>query len=140
MSVHIGAVTLVVPDYDGAIAYFTRCLDFELVSDAPVTAQKRWVLVRPKGAGSTALLLAKAATPSQTGAIGNQTGGRVFLFLHTDDFARDHARFVANGVHFLEAPRHEPYGTVAVFQDPFGNRWDLLQLKDGTQQASATPA
>ena len=124
----IGAVALVVPDYDPAIAFYCDILGFELLQDTDLGDGKRWVLVRPKGASETALLLARAVTPDQTRAIGSQTGGRVGFFLETEDFAQDHARMLAAGVTFEETPRVEPYGTVAVFQDPFGNRWDLLQL------------
>lgn len=127
MSTHIGAFALVVDDYDRAIAYYTGILGFELREDSPRENGKRWVLVAPKGA-QTAILLAKAANERQQAFIGNQTGGRVGYFLHTDDFARDHAAFLERGVHFCESPRHEPYGSVAVFEDVYGNRWDLLQL------------
>ena len=127
MGQRIAAATLVVPDYDEAIAYFCGVLGFELVEDAPLEGDKRWVVVRPSGATGCALLLARAASEGQHARIGNQTGGRVFLFLHTDDFAADHARYVAAGVRFVESPRTEPYGTVAVFEDAFGNRWDLLE-------------
>ena len=120
-------MTLVVPDYDDAIAYFCGVLGFELVEDTPLEDGKRWVVVRPSGAAGTALLLARAASDTQRARIGDQTGGRVFLFLYTDDFAADHARYVAAGVRFVEPPRTEPYGTVAVFEDAFGNRWDLLE-------------
>lgn len=125
----LAAVTLVVPDYDLAIAYYTGQLGFALVEDTDLGAGKRWVLVAPPGAGADGchLLLARATDSAQTAAIGQQTGGRVFLFLHTDDFARDHAAFTAHGVRFIEEPRHEPYGIVAVFEDAFGNRWDLRQ-------------
>jgi catechol 2,3-dioxygenase-like lactoylglutathione lyase family enzyme len=123
----IAAVTLLVPDYDDAISYFCGVLGFELVEDTPLEGGKRWVVVRPSGATSSALLLARAASDTQRARIGDQTGGRVFLFLHTDDFAADHARYVAAGVRFIEQPRTEPYGTVAVFEDAFGNRWDLLE-------------
>lgn len=127
MSARLHAVALVVPDYDTAIAFYTGPLDFDLVQDTDLGKDKRWVLVRPKG-GDTALLLARAINDDQRAAIGNQTGGRVGFFLQTGDFAADHARMTAAGVTFEEPPRHEPYGTVAVFRDPFGNRWDLLQL------------
>ncbi|GGE41367.1 extradiol dioxygenase [Primorskyibacter flagellatus] len=127
MSARLHAVALVVPDYDNAIAFYTGPLDFDLMQDTDLGNGKRWVLVRPKG-GDTALLLARAVNDDQRAAIGNQTGSRVGFFLHTDDFASDHARMTAAGVTFEEPPRHEPYGTVAVFRDPFGNRWDLLQL------------
>ncbi|MCA1369192.1 VOC family protein [Bradyrhizobium sp. BRP14] len=123
----IADVALVVPDYDAAIAFYCGRLGFDLVEDEELGDGKRWVLVRPKGATETALLLAKADGERQRAAIGNQTGGRVGFFLFTDDFARDHAAMLAAGVAFLEEPRHEAYGTVAVFADPFGNHWDLLQ-------------
>lgn len=125
----IGALTFLVSDYAEAIAYFTEILGFDLIEDTPLAPGKRWVLVAPPG-GETRLLLAKAADESQAARIGDQTGGRVFLFLHTDDFWRDHRRLAAKGVRFLETPRDEPYGWVAVFADRWGNRWDLLQLKN----------
>ena len=128
MKQSIGALTLVVRDYDEAIAFYTRALGFDLVDDIDMGGGKRWVTVAPRG-GATRLLLARAVTPEQSARIGDQTGGRVFLFLHTDDFARDHAAMLANGVTFREAPRHEAYGMVAVFEDLYGNAWDLLQLK-----------
>ncbi|MEO0982815.1 MAG: VOC family protein [Pseudomonadota bacterium] len=119
-------ITLLVPDYDAGLRFFVDTLGFDLLEDTRLTPAKRWVRVAPPGA-ETALLLAKADTPAQHAATGNQTGGRVAFFLETDDFARDHAAMVEKGVHFLEAPRVEAYGTVAVFEDPFGNRWDLIQ-------------
>ncbi len=126
MRTRISAVTLVVPDYDGAIRFFVEALGFELLEDTPLEGGKRWVRVAPAGGGS-ALLIAKAANRAQEAAIGNQTGGRVGFFLETDDFDRDHARFLARGVEFLEEPRREPYGKVAVLRDPFGNKWDLIE-------------
>jgi catechol 2,3-dioxygenase-like lactoylglutathione lyase family enzyme len=123
----IGLVTLVVDDYDEAIAYFTEKLGFALVQDTPVEAGKRWVVVAPQGAGGTGLLLAKAANERQRQAVGAQAGGRVFLFLYTDDCRRDHAAFEERGVVFVQGPRVEPYGTVAVFTDLYGNRWDLIE-------------
>ncbi len=124
----IALVTLVVDDYDEAIAFYTGALGFRLTEDAPRPDGSRWVVVEPgPGASGTALLLARAKGEAQAARVGDQTGGRVGFFLHTDDFARDHARMTAAGVTFLEEPRHEPYGTVAVFQDLYGNRWDLLQ-------------
>ena len=123
----LAAVALLVPDYDAGIAFFVGKLGFDLVEDTELAPSKRWVRVRPPGTDGTALLLARAASPEQECAIGKQAGGRVFLFLHTDDFDRDHARFTAAGVHFVEPPRVEPYGKVAVFRDPFGNRWDLVE-------------
>lgn len=121
----IANVTLVVRDYDEAIAWYRDKLGF-LITDADLGGGKRWVTAAPSG-GGCALLLAQAATPQQAASIGHQAGGRVFLFLHTDDFARDHAAMTAAGVRFLEAPRQEAYGSVAVFEDLYGNRWDLLQ-------------
>ena len=125
----IGYVALVVRDYDEAIEYYTNALGFELVEDTALIDEKRWVLLAAPGSVETRLLLAKASTPQQTTRIGDQTGGRVFLFLHTDDFWRDYREMIARGVKFCEAPRDESYGTVAVFEDLYGNRWDLLQLR-----------
>ncbi|MFQ6553339.1 VOC family protein [Aestuariibius insulae] len=124
---HLHAVALLVSDYDEGLAFCVGVLGFELRQDKTLTADKRWILVAPPGA-ETALLLARAATPEQNRAVGRQAGGRVGFFLQTGDFAVEHARLSAAGVIFEEEPRHEPYGTVAVFRDPFGNRWDLLQL------------
>ena len=124
----IATATVVVPDYDAGIAFYVGKLGFDLIEDTEIGDGKRWVVVGPNGGAS--LLLAKAADDSQSAAIGNQTGGRVAFFLETDDFVDTHARFVAAGVTFHEEPRHEPYGIVAVFSDPFGNRWDLLQRKE----------
>ena len=124
----IGHVTLVVRDYDEAIEFFTQKLRFRLIEDIAQEG-KRWVLVAPPNSVGTSLLLAQASTPEQESRIGNQTGGRVFLFLHTDDFARDYAEMKERGVNFLEAPREEAYGTVAVFEDLYGNKWDLLELR-----------
>lgn len=132
MNQHIGAITLVIPDYEAAIQFYTKSLGFNLIEDTDLGDGKRWVLVAPPGSAETRLLLAKAATSEQEAAIGNQTGGRVFLFLHTDNFDRDHAAFAARGVVFREAPRDEPYGKVAVFEDPFGNAWDLIEPKSAT--------
>ncbi|MEU2267440.1 VOC family protein [Streptomyces olindensis] len=124
----IALVTLVVDDYDEAIRFYTEALGFRLVEDAPRPDGSRWVVVEPGAPGAGAgLLLARAKGEAQQARVGGQTGGRVGFFLHTDDFARDHARMTAAGVTFLEEPRYEPYGTVAVFQDLYGNRWDLLQ-------------
>lgn len=122
-------IALVVRDYDEAIDYYTRVLGFSLVEDTRLSAEKRWVLVAPPGDGATSLLLAKAANPEQVSHIGNQTGGRVFLFLRSDDFHRDHRAMLANGVHFVEDPRMEDYGIVAVFEDLYGNRWDFIEYK-----------
>ena len=128
MTRSIALVTLVVPDYDAAIDFYVHTLGFDLLEDTPLSETKRWVRVAPPGA-QTALLLAKADGAAQQAAIGNQTGGRVGFFLQTDDFARDHNAMLAKGFVFREEPRHEAYGTVAVFQDPFGNLWDLIQPK-----------
>jgi len=122
----IALVAYLVRDYDEAIGWFTGKLGFALVEDAPLSPKKRWVVVAPPAAG-TGLLLAKADSPAQAAAVGAQTGGRVFLFLHTDDFKRDHAAMAAKGVRFLEAPRNESYGTVAVFEDLYGTKWDLIE-------------
>jgi catechol 2,3-dioxygenase-like lactoylglutathione lyase family enzyme len=123
----IAAVTLLVEDYDAAISFFADALGFTLVENRPMDVGKRWGLVAPVADGGSRLLLAKASTPEQHARIGDQTGGRVALILETDDFNCDHARMLRHGVRFLEAPRHEAYGIVAVFLDLVGNRWDLLQ-------------
>ena len=129
----LGYIALVVRDYDEAIAYYTEKLGFELIEDSPSTDRegraKRWVLIAPPGSAGTRILLAKASNPEETSRIGNQTGGRVFLFLHTDDFWRDYNRMCSKGVRFVRTPKEEDYGTVAVFEDLYGNKWDLLQLK-----------
>ncbi|RFB81016.1 VOC family protein [Methylovirgula sp. 4M-Z18] len=129
MTQKIVLMTLVVRDYDEAIAYYTQKLGFLLREDAQLGDDKRWVVVCPAGASETGLLLAKAQGDAQIAAIGNQAGGRVLLFLQTDDFERDHALYKARGVRFLEEPRHEPYGIVAVFADLYGNKWDLIELR-----------
>ena len=128
MSPSIATVALVVADYDEAIAYYRDSLGFALIADTPLGDGKRWVVVAPAGGGAR-LLLAVADGPEQAARIGDQTGGRVGFFLETDDFARDHAAFTANGVRFVEPPRHEVYGSVAVFEDLYGNRWDLIEPK-----------
>lgn len=130
MRQRIALVSLVVPDYEAALAFYVGVLGFELVEDRPVPAQgKRRVVIRPPGGApdATDLLLARAATAEQASRIGDQTGGRVFLFLYTDDFRRDYEAYRARGVEFVRGPVTEPYGTVAVFRDPFGNLWDLLE-------------
>jgi catechol 2,3-dioxygenase-like lactoylglutathione lyase family enzyme len=124
---HLGLVALVVPDYDEALSFYVGRLGFELVEDTDLGAGKRWVVVRPPGQPQTALLLARAVNERQAAAIGQQTGGRVFLFLYTDDIAHDRDAFLARGVEFEGPPRREPYGVVAVFRDPYGNRWDLIE-------------
>jgi catechol 2,3-dioxygenase-like lactoylglutathione lyase family enzyme len=126
----IASLTLVVRDYDEAIEFFTAKLNFKLVENTVLDGKKRWVLVTPQDSNGTALLLAKADSPEQELHIGNQTGGRVFLFLHTDDFWHDYGEMKSRGVQFAEEPRNEPYGTVAVFFDLYGNKWDLLELKE----------
>lgn len=123
----LASVALVVRDYDEAIAFFTQSMRFTLVEDTPQGNGKRWVVVAPPGGNGASLLLAKAASADQESRIGNQTGGRVFLFLHTDDFERDYEYMKEHGVRFTEEPRHEPYGTVVVFLDLYGNKWDLVQ-------------
>jgi catechol 2,3-dioxygenase-like lactoylglutathione lyase family enzyme len=129
MTQSLAHIALVVRDYDEAIAWFTGKLGFTLVADAYQPEQdKRWVLVAPPGSAGTSLLLARAATPEQAAFVGNQAGGRVFLFLATDDFARDHAAMTARGVSFVRAPKTAPYGRVAVFEDLYGNLWDLVQF------------
>lgn len=127
MRQHIARIALVVRDYDEAIAFYTQKLKFELLEDTQLSETKRWVVVAPPGAKECALLLAKAAKPEQESAIGNQTGGRVFLFLYTDDFWRDYNRMIADGIEFVREPSEEPYGTVAVFKDLYGNLWDFIQ-------------
>jgi len=132
-SIRLAMITLVVSDYDEAIDYYTNCLGFRLIENREMDNGKRWVVVEPSanphGLGAR-LLLAKAASDRQRRAIGNQTGGRVGFFLETDDFDATYADMVEAGVTFLEAPRHEAYGTVAVFEDPYGNRWDLIERRD----------
>lgn len=126
MSQRLSLTALVVDDYDEAISFFSDKLGFELREDTVLTADKRWVVVAPVGCAN-GLLLARAVDDRQRCSMGNQTGGRVFLFLETDNFARDHRVYSEKGVHFVEPPRHEPYGIVAVFEDLYGNRWDLIQ-------------
>ncbi len=120
-------VTLVVNDYDEAIAFYTKKLKFTLIENTVLSSTKRWVVVAPPGSTGCRLLLAKAATDEQRARIGDQTGGRVFLFLHTDDIYRDHKNLVEHGISFIREPAKEPYGTVAVFKDIYGNLWDLIE-------------
>lgn len=128
MKQSLGLVSVVVREYDEAIAFYVGILGFTLVEDRFIPEQdKRWVVVAPPGASESRLLLARASAAEQEARIGNQTGGRVFLFLHTDDFARDHRAYAARGVRFVREPREEPYGTVAVFEDLYGNLWDLIE-------------
>lgn len=129
----IAHVTLVVRDYDEAIAWFTQKLGFRLVEDTKLSATKRWVLVAPPGDPGTSILLARAADGRQEAAVGNQTGGRVGFFLQTDDFHRDYRAFLSRGVEFIESPRAEEYGTVAIFKDLCDNRWDLIQYHPGAK-------
>lgn len=127
MSQAIATVALVVADYDEAIRFYRDDLGFALIADTDMGGGRRWVVVAPAGGKGARLLLAKADGPDQTPFVGNQAGGRVMLFLETQDFAADYASMLANGVRFLEDPRHEPYGSVAVFEDLYGNKWDLIQ-------------
>jgi catechol 2,3-dioxygenase-like lactoylglutathione lyase family enzyme len=127
-------ITLLVREYEEALTFFTEALGFRVVEDSPLPAGKRWLVVTPPGSRSASLLLAEAVTPEQLQHVGHQSGDRVFLFLHTDDFWRDYRLMQASNVKFLESPRQESYGTVAVFEDLYGNKWDLLQPSD-----SATP-
>jgi catechol 2,3-dioxygenase-like lactoylglutathione lyase family enzyme len=129
MTQTLGHVALVVRDYDEALEFFTQILNFRVVEDTHLTEDKRWVLVAPPGSTGTSLLLARAATSDQATRIGNQTGGRVAFFLHTDDFWRDYREMTVRKVKFTRPPSEEVYGTVAVFEDLYGNQWDLLQLK-----------
>lgn len=126
MKQFLSAVSIIVADYDEAIDYYTNKLGFELMDDID-QGSKRWVTVQPKGASESQIVLAKPSNKEQEKYIGNQSGGRVWLFLQTDDFYRDYKNMLANGVHFLEEPREEVYGIVAVFQDLYGNKWDLIQ-------------
>ena len=129
MRQHIAHIALVVNDYDEAIRFYTEKLNFTLVEDTVLSGTKRWVLVAPKRATECCLLLAKAANDEQRSHIGNQAGGRVFLFLHTDDFLRDYRQLLSNGICFVREPQEETYGTVAVFEDLYSNLWDLIEPK-----------
>lgn len=130
MKQSIAHIALVVDDYDEAIEFYTRKLDFTLIDDTPQSETKRWVLVAPKGAEECSLLLAKGIGDEQISRVGNQTGGRVFLFLRTDDFWRDYETFTSRGINFVRDPKTEDYGTVAVFEDLYGNLWDLVQFSE----------
>jgi len=127
---NIGNIALVVNDYDEAIEFYTQKLRFNLIEDTPLSENKRWVLISPQNSNGTNLLLAQASDEEQINAVGNQAGGRVFLFLQTDDFWRDYEFMKQQGVEFLEEPRSEEYATVVVFKDLYGNKWDLLELKN----------
>ena len=137
----IAHITLVVRDYDEAIAFFTETLSFDLIEDSPAKDRqgrhKRWVLLAPRGSRATQILLAKASNDEEASRIGNQTGGRVFLFLHTDDFWRDYNTMREKGVKFIREPQQDKYGTVAVFEDLYGNKWDLLQPGRNEDQPKA---
>ena len=129
MTQRIAQFALLVDDYDRAIEWYTSRLDFELLEDTVLSDTKRWVRIAPKGSAGCNILLAKASAPEQVARIGDQCGGRVFLFLHTDDLVRDHAAMKAKGVEFVREPEQQPWGTVAVFRDLYGNLWDLIQPK-----------
>ena len=129
MQQKLAHIALLVDDYDSAIAFYTKKLHFDLIQDTPLSQTKRWVLVAPKGDTNFSLLLAKADGDFQAKSIGNQSGGRVFLFLSTDDFDRDHQNLISNAIKIIREPKTEPYGRVLVFQDIYGNLWDLIQYK-----------
>ena len=129
MNQSIAHIALVVNDYDEAIAFYCTQLDIELKEDTLMSETKRWVIVQPKGEGSCSLLLARAVGDEQQSRIGNQTGGRVFLFLYTDDFWRDYNNYTSKGIEFVREPKEEAYGTVSVFKDLYGNLWDLIEPK-----------
>jgi uncharacterized glyoxalase superfamily protein PhnB len=129
MQQYLAGISLVVNDYDEAIEFYTRKLSFTLLEDTRMSDTKRWVVVAPPGSTGCTLLLAKAANDAQRAAVGNQTGGRVFLFLHTDNFDRDYNQMQEAGIEFIESPRQEAYGKVVVFADLYGNRWDLIESK-----------
>ena len=130
---NLSLITIVIPDYDAAIAYYTGVLGFVLLEDTALSATKRWVRVAPSATAQTAILLAQATTPAQQSAIGAQAGDRVAFFLQTEDFAGTYARYRANGVTFREEPRHEAYGWVVQFDDRYGNRWDLIEILNSTK-------
>lgn len=127
MKQSISLVTFLVKDYEEAIDYLTGKLQFDLIEDKQLSETKRWVVAAPKGGSGSSLLLAKASTEEQMRSVGNQTGGRVAFFLHTDNFKRDYQRMKESGINFLESPREEVYGMVAIFQDLYGNKWDFIQ-------------
>jgi catechol 2,3-dioxygenase-like lactoylglutathione lyase family enzyme len=138
MNQSLGLVSLMVREYDAAITFFVGILGFTLIEDTPIPEQsKRWVVVAPPGGSGARLLLARASTVEQEARIGNQTGGRVFLFLHTDNFDRDYQSYRSRGVRFVREPREEPYGKVAVFEDLYGNLWDLLQPRSSRPNGNA---
>jgi catechol 2,3-dioxygenase-like lactoylglutathione lyase family enzyme len=129
----IAHIALVVDDYDEAIEFYTEKLEFQLLEDTKLSEEKRWVTVAPKGAKECCLLLAKAANDQQSSSVGNQAGGRVFLFLFTDDFWRDYEKFKSREIKFLRSPQNFEYGTVAVFEDLYGNLWDLIQPNENNK-------
>ena len=133
MKQRLAHIAIVVDDYDEAIKFYTEKLHFDLIEDTQLTETKRWVLVKPKGKDSCCLLLAKAANEEQKSRVGNQTGGRVFLFLHTDNFKRDHQNLIDNQIEIVRPPQKETYGTVAVFKDIYGNLWDLIEPTDANK-------
>lgn len=138
MQQRIAHIALTVNDYDEAIRFYTEKLDFKIIEDTVLSETKRWVLVAPPGARETCLLLAKAADDKQRASVGNQTGGRVFLFLFTDNFQRDYHKMLERGVHFVREPKTESYGTVAVFEDLYGNLWDLLEPNELNKATTLT--
>ena len=138
MKQHLTHIAIVVDDYDKAIAYYTQKLHFTLIEDTVLSDTKRWVLVRPQGASECSLLLAKGANDAQKSRIGNQTGGRVFLFLHTDNFKRDYQNLLDNHIKIVREPSLEVYGTVAVFEDVYGNLWDLIEPKENEEYFYST--
>lgn len=130
MAQHLAYFSIVVKEYDEAIAFYTSKLGFELVEDTRLSPEKRWVVIRPSGSKETGILLAKAANEDQMAVVGKQAGGRVWLFLHTNDFWKDFNNYKAAGIEFVRQPSQEPHGTVAVFKDLYGNCWDLIQPKN----------
>lgn len=136
MNQRLTQIAIVVKDYDEAIKFYTKKLNFTLIEDTVLSETKRWVVVQPKGSGGCNLLLAKAANEEQQSRIGNQTGGRVFLFLYTDDFWRDYNNMLANNIEFVRPPAEEEYGTVAVFKDIYGNLWDFIEPKGSNTLAA----
>ena len=131
---YLAHIALVIKDYDDAIQFYTQKLGFTLIEDTKLSEEKRWVMVRPPGAKECSILLAKAANEKQNASIGNQTGGRVFLFLFTDDFERDYETYIERGINFIRPPKKEEYGQVAVFEDLYGNLWDLIQPNENNQK------
>ena len=129
MNQHIAHISLLVADYDEAVKFYTQKLNFSLIEDTPISEDKRWVLIAPSGSRECGLLLAKASSDEQKKYIGNQTGGRVFLFLYSDNFERDYQNLIQEKIQIVRAPKHESYGTVAVFADLYGNLWDLIEPK-----------